>query len=157
MIIILGITTQCFSFSSNLMQAINDGNLDSVKKIIAENSSELNATDKQKSTVLMFAVYKGEPEIVSYLIEMGADISLENSKNQTALDIVMSEIEQLSAGTDFEKQITSIFDEYKYISNKETTLNDLQKLKSLVEKNANSWATATLVDYIKVMELLLKK
>ncbi|XP_002733271.1 G patch domain and ankyrin repeat-containing protein 1 homolog [Saccoglossus kowalevskii] len=64
------------------------GELDKLK-ICLERGCDIDARDRFSWTALMCATYSGQNHIVEYLIRLGADKKLVNSKGQTALDLAV--------------------------------------------------------------------
>ena len=72
-----------------LLKASANGDEKTVKKLLAssQNSEGLvDARDSKRRTALMLAAYKGEKGICSLLIAAGANVSLQDKKEQNALD-----------------------------------------------------------------------
>ncbi|MDZ5712848.1 M48 family metallopeptidase [Jeotgalibacillus haloalkalitolerans] len=55
-----------------LMDAVNMGDVDEVLTLI-DNGADLEATDYEGSTALMYAIYNSNPEMLEILLEAGAD------------------------------------------------------------------------------------
>jgi ankyrin repeat protein len=64
-----------------LMQATNDGKLETVKKLVAA-GAEIQHTGW---TALHYAVIQNHPDLVAYLLEKGADVTAKGPNGQTAL------------------------------------------------------------------------
>ncbi|MCX6165844.1 MAG: ankyrin repeat domain-containing protein, partial [Ignavibacteriae bacterium] len=72
-------TMVCYnvSFSQNdldkqLFEAVKSNNFDDVK-ILVEKGANVDALDKDSGTVLMWATYKGDLDLVKFFVEIGAD------------------------------------------------------------------------------------
>lgn len=61
------------------------GNLDAVKMLVSV-GADVNARGDQEATPLFNAVIGEAPEVVSYLLESGADPSIPNGYNRHVLD-----------------------------------------------------------------------
>lgn len=55
--------------------------------ILLEHGANINARADDGSSVLHHAVALGKEQVVSYLIDNGADLSLKDDSNRTALDL----------------------------------------------------------------------
>ncbi|CAN5383074.1 hypothetical protein BH11ARM1_BH11ARM1_00240 [soil metagenome] len=64
-----------------IIKASKDGDLATVQACLAADPSLINALDKDGSTPLHCAAWKGHPEIVTALLDAGADI---NAKNENS-------------------------------------------------------------------------
>ena len=71
------------------MHALIFNNLESVEFLL-ENGADVNSTDYEYQTPLMYAVQKNNAEIIKLLISKGADINFKDARNRTALDIAKS-------------------------------------------------------------------
>jgi ankyrin repeat protein len=65
----------------------------------------------QSETMLMAAADGGQPELVRYLLDLGADATLENDKGQSALDITVREGRRLTAFWDEDEALATRFAE----------------------------------------------
>ena len=61
-----------------LFKAVKAGNVPVVRALLAENPEWVHARDKDESTPLHHAAWKGFPELVDVLIDAGADIGAHN-------------------------------------------------------------------------------
>lgn len=75
--------------SQAYFNAALNGDLNIVKKAI-QSGLDINATDKDGHTALIFAAYNGHSKVVNYLIENGAFVNLANINNRTALMLASS-------------------------------------------------------------------
>jgi ankyrin repeat protein len=64
-----------------LMQATNDGKLETVKKLVAAGAE----VQHPGWTALHYAVVQGHADLVAYLLEKGADVTAKGPNGQTAL------------------------------------------------------------------------
>ncbi len=78
--------------------AVTRGNLPTVKALLEANigisghrlkKSMINAQNKEGNTPLILATWNQEKDIVEYLLSVGADYSIKNKVNQTAVDLGM--------------------------------------------------------------------
>ena len=58
--------------------------------MLVRNGAAINSLTSDGWTPLMTAAFKGNPELVRYLLDEGADSSLKNQEGKTALDIAGS-------------------------------------------------------------------
>lgn len=68
-----------------LINAIANGNLHQVKKIISVSTDNVNVKDLTGNTPLIYAAQNGNEDIVKILIDAGADINAQNIYNNSAL------------------------------------------------------------------------
>jgi ankyrin repeat protein len=73
------------SFSQEIHEAVREGDIEKVKKIIKENSKLVNEKDNQINTPLHIAAVKGYIDISKLLIEKGADLEAKNMYGNTPL------------------------------------------------------------------------
>jgi len=71
-------------FAGPIHDAVAEGNLPEVKKIITQYPETLNSTNYMSRTPLHIAAFKGHKEIVAFLIRAGADVSPRDIKNRKA-------------------------------------------------------------------------
>jgi ankyrin repeat protein len=70
-----------------LYNAILKNDYAHVKALVEKSDADVNAKDKNNTTVLMLACAHGFKKIAHYLITKGADINAKNLKNQTAYSL----------------------------------------------------------------------
>jgi ankyrin repeat protein len=63
------------------IKAAKKGDLDTLKILIDMDNALLNTRDKDGSTALHCAAWKGHPEIVAFLLKAGADVSSHNTND----------------------------------------------------------------------------
>jgi len=80
-----------FSLAEDIHEAAKTGDLYCLKKILKENPSLVNNTDKNKMTPLHHAVDAGNLKAASFLISRGADVNAVNYKTETPLHIAAYE------------------------------------------------------------------
>ncbi len=71
--------------ASDLIQAIRNNDLASLKANLAKGGGVVNTRDQRGSTLLMHAAAIGSPEAVKLLLESGADVNAKNEVEATAL------------------------------------------------------------------------
>lgn len=64
-----------------MITAAKKGNLDAIRQLIAADKDLLNARDKDGATPLHCAAWKGFPEAVELLIQLGADVDAESQND----------------------------------------------------------------------------
>src|SRR6516162_8666350 len=67
--------------SKEVIKAAKAGDTERLKALLATDSSLLEARDKDQSTPLHCAAWKGHCEIVKLLLEAGADVNAENEND----------------------------------------------------------------------------
>ncbi|MEJ2581996.1 MAG: ankyrin repeat domain-containing protein, partial [Acidobacteriota bacterium] len=67
-----------------LMEAAYVGNLDSVRRLVADGTS-VDAIDAERRTPLMFAAFNGHFPVVEFLLDAGAEIDAKDGNGRTAL------------------------------------------------------------------------
>jgi ankyrin repeat protein len=65
--------------AKTIIKAAKTGDVEAIKACIAADPASVHATDAEGSTPLHFAAWKGHPEIATFLLENGAEISRENA------------------------------------------------------------------------------
>src|SRR3546814_10299728 len=68
-----------------LQYAASKGHLDTVKMLVA-NKALVNAPGPDGTTALMMAAYGGSEPVVRFLLESGADATMQNLQKQDAAD-----------------------------------------------------------------------
>lgn len=79
-----------------LATAVTGGDLAQVKTILAQNPKLVNALDPNRLPLILTAQYHGQREIVRFLEEAGAELSIFEAGAIGRLDVVKKEIEQWS-------------------------------------------------------------
>ncbi|XP_022822974.1 uncharacterized protein LOC111353968 [Spodoptera litura] len=104
-----------------------------IKKYLSH-GADVNAIDANNNcnTPLHIAVLKGGPEVVRFLLDIGANATLKNNSNQTAFDIAQqpdtingSDIISLFKSYDYDKQRKKVYDE-KEITNINDQISKIQ-------------------------------
>jgi ankyrin repeat protein len=65
--------------SKEIIKAAKSGDVLRIKELLAADSALINARDKDGSTPLHCATWKGQQEVVALLLEGGADVNAHNS------------------------------------------------------------------------------
>ena len=74
------------AYSSSIVEAAKSGDLETVKIILTEDNSQLNATDESGYTALHWACMKAHWDVVTYLIEAGADLNVVGGDGGTQIN-----------------------------------------------------------------------
>jgi ankyrin repeat protein len=77
------------SFCADMFKAAHDGDIETIKQGI-EAGININKTDAYEQTILMVAAEFGHFEIVKYLLQKGADKTIQNIHDQTAESIAIN-------------------------------------------------------------------
>jgi len=73
-----------------LTRAASEGNLEKIRSLIADGADVNCCKEMGNGTPLMCAAFRGKPEAVKLLLDLGADHTLENKQGQTALFMAVS-------------------------------------------------------------------
>jgi ankyrin repeat protein len=65
--------------SKEIIKAAKSGDVLRIKELLATDAELINARDKDGSTPLHCATWKGQQEVVALLLEQGADVNAHNS------------------------------------------------------------------------------
>ena len=74
----------------SLFHASEHGNIDVVRNLIKHISGMLNLQDDKGRTSLMLACQNGHTELVSFLLDSGADMRIQNNHGLSAVDIALN-------------------------------------------------------------------
>ncbi len=66
------------AFRPALINAVNAGDINTIKKLLAEGRN-INETDSNGATPLMYAIWNKKPDVAKYLIESGANINAQDN------------------------------------------------------------------------------
>ena len=91
-----------------LLESINDGNHEMVKKLLTAHSKcpFINNADKAQKTALMLAAEKGDKQMVKLLLSAGADYTLKDGERKTAEQLTKPPL-------DFNKMLNQVMDDKK--------------------------------------------
>jgi len=84
MLIILNMTI--IAAAETIVEAAKNGDLQTVKTILAKDPSKLNATDESKYTALHWACMRARWGVAKYLIEKGADLNVAGGDEGTQIN-----------------------------------------------------------------------
>ena len=74
-------------WGANASRTVPDGWLPAVTYLVAELDAEVNAHDTYNYTALHGAAYRGDNELVKYLVSKGAKLDIRSKKGQTVTDM----------------------------------------------------------------------
>lgn len=74
--------------NSDCFDVCKSGNIDQLKKLL--NPKNLNQTDENGMSLIMWACDRGYTDIVKFLLELGSDVNLQDSDGQTCLHYAVS-------------------------------------------------------------------
>jgi ankyrin repeat protein len=80
--------------ATELMQAVRNGNLASIKKYLAQEPKAANAKGPGGSTPLMYAALYGDIQSLRWLLDAGADPNVRNNGNASALMWAIGDLEK---------------------------------------------------------------
>lgn len=75
--------------NNEALLAVRDGNLEKLKELIKQYSIDINARDSRGSTLLHHAARHSHPELMKYLLEIGADILAIDNQQRTAFYVAV--------------------------------------------------------------------
>jgi ankyrin repeat protein len=74
-------------WAANASRTVPDGWLPSVRYLVEELHADVNAQDRYSYTALHGAAYRGDNDVVSYLVSKGAKLGIRSKKGQTVTDM----------------------------------------------------------------------
>eukprot|EP00931_Biecheleriopsis_adriatica_P081238 TRINITY_DN54568_c0_g1_i1.p1 TRINITY_DN54568_c0_g1~~TRINITY_DN54568_c0_g1_i1.p1 ORF type:complete len:233 (+),score=58.32 TRINITY_DN54568_c0_g1_i1:40-738(+) len=77
-----------------LYQAAHDGDVVRLAEAMEDSEADICCRDHNLQTPLMFAAASGSLECVEYLVDMGADVTCEDSQQDTAFDLAVAKLEE---------------------------------------------------------------
>ena len=83
------------SFAGNAHRYVPDNWLAAVKFLVEEASANVNARDANAYTALHHAASRGDDELVLYLVERGADVTVLSRKGQTTADMANGPVQRV--------------------------------------------------------------
>ncbi len=83
-------------FAGNAHRYVPDNWLPAVKFLVEECGADVNLRDANGYTALHHAASRGDNELILYLIEQGADVSVVSRKGQTTADMANGPIQRVS-------------------------------------------------------------
>ena len=102
------------NLTPDLIWAANMGYKDVLEHLIEERSIDLNVEDRMGNTLVMLAAWKGNEDLLKWLIKRGADIYKRNDQGESALSLAVrkghSSIVTLLLEHIFEKDVLDVLD-----------------------------------------------
>ena len=83
------------SFAGNAHRYVPDNWLAAVKFLVEEASADVNVRDANAYTALHHAASRGDDELVLYLVERGADVTVLSRKGQTTADMANGPVQRV--------------------------------------------------------------
>ena len=83
------------SFAGNAHRYVPDNWLAAVKFLVEEANANVNARDANAYTALHHAASRGDDELVLYLVERGADVTVLSRKGQTTADMANGPVQRV--------------------------------------------------------------
>ncbi|MBN2245368.1 MAG: ankyrin repeat domain-containing protein [Candidatus Aminicenantes bacterium] len=74
------------SSAEQIVEAAKEGDLQTIKTILAKDSTKLNALDEDKYTPLHWACMRAHWDVAKYLIEQGADLNIQGGDGGTPMN-----------------------------------------------------------------------
>lgn len=85
LILIILLIINCAIHAAEIHDAAENGDLETVKRLIGENPNLLEAPDREGKTPLHYAAAKGHLNVVEFLVSKGANVNARNSSGVTPL------------------------------------------------------------------------
>lgn len=82
-------------FAANSHRHVPDGWLPAVKYLVEELGADVNARDQNGYTPLHHAAARGDNELITYLVEHGADVSVVSRRGQTTADMANGPVQRI--------------------------------------------------------------
>ncbi len=86
LIILVAVCTFFITSDEQIVEAAKNGDLQSVKTILAQDPSRLNATDDSKYTALHWACMRAHWDVAEFLIKKGADLNVVGGDGGTQIN-----------------------------------------------------------------------
>ncbi|MDZ7779030.1 MAG: ankyrin repeat domain-containing protein [Gemmatimonadota bacterium] len=83
------------SFAGNAHRYVPDGWLDAVKFLVEEAGADVNRRDANGYTALHHAASRGDNEMIRYLVEQGADVTVVSREGQTTADMANGPVQRV--------------------------------------------------------------
>ena len=82
-------------FAANSHRHVPDGWLSAVKYLVEEHGADVNARDENGYTALHHAASRGDNELILYLVEQGADVTVVSRSGQTTVDMANGPVQRI--------------------------------------------------------------
>jgi ankyrin repeat protein len=83
-------------YAANIHRHVPDGWLPAVKYLVEEFGADVNARDLNGYTPLHHAAARGDDELIRYLVDQGADVSVVSRKGQTTVDMANGPVQRIT-------------------------------------------------------------
>ncbi len=83
------------SFAGNAHRYVPNGWLPALRFLVEEMGADVNARDANGYTALHHAASRGDVEMIRYLIEKGADVTVVSRKGETTADMANGPIQRV--------------------------------------------------------------
>lgn len=83
-------------FAANIHRVVPDGWLPAVRYLVEELGADVNARDHNGYTPVHHAAARGDDELIHYLVEQGADVTVVSRKGQTTVDLANGPVQRIS-------------------------------------------------------------
>jgi ankyrin repeat protein len=83
-------------FAGNAHRHVPDGWMETVRYLVEELGADVNMRDANGYTALHHAASRGDNEMIRYLVEMGADVTVVSREGQTTADMANGPVQRVS-------------------------------------------------------------
>lgn len=83
-------------FAANIHRVVPDGWLPAVKYLVEELGADVNQRDHNGYTAVHHAASRGDNELILYLVEQGADVTVVARSGQTTVDMANGPVQRIS-------------------------------------------------------------
>lgn len=83
-------------YAANIHRTVPDGWLPAVRYLVEELGADVNARDYNGYTALHHAAARGDNELIRYLVEKGADVTVVSRRGQTTVDMANGPVQRIS-------------------------------------------------------------
>ena len=83
-------------FAANIHRVVPDGWLPAVKYLVEELGADVNQRDHNGYTAVHHAASRGDNELIHYLVEQGADVTVVARSGQTTVDMANGPVQRIS-------------------------------------------------------------
>jgi ankyrin repeat protein len=82
-------------YAANAHRSVPDGWVPAVKYLVEELGADVNARDHDGFSAVHHAASRGDNELIHYLVEMGADVTLVSRRGQTTADMANGPVQRV--------------------------------------------------------------
>ena len=83
-------------YAANIHRVVPDGWLPAVRYLVEELGADVNARDHNGYTAVHHAAARGDNELILYLVEQGADVTVVSRRGQTTVDMANGPVQRIS-------------------------------------------------------------